>query len=120
MSAMDVNPHSLHMILSRIREQVRCPQCGTRMPVDFPSVKVAQDNVFLLQLKCGSCGAFIVLQVQVAEQTVSVQNVTNREELLNASSTVSLSDNEMQTLQGALAQYGGSFEKMFKETGLGK
>ena len=114
---MDVNPHSLNVILNRIREQVRCPQCGTKVPVDFPSVKVAEENVMLLQLKCESCGTFIVLQVNVAEQEIISAIATGRNHLLNASSTVSLSELDMQTLQGALQKYEGSFERMFKEIG---
>jgi uncharacterized Zn finger protein len=113
---MDVNPHSLNMILTRIREQVRCPQCGTKVPVDFPSVKVAEENVMLLQLKCESCGAFIVLQVNVSEQEVAA-GIVKRDHLMNVSSSVSLTEEEMQTLHGALEKYEGSFEKMFKDIG---
>ncbi len=112
---MDVNPHSLNVILNRIREQVRCPQCSTPMPVDFPAVKVAQDNVMLLELKCRSCGAFIVLQVTIGEQGIGVVGIADRNHLLNASSSVSLTESEMKTLHAALEKYDGSFEKMFKD-----
>ncbi|MDD5055205.1 MAG: hypothetical protein PHZ00_02960 [Candidatus Peribacteraceae bacterium] len=114
---MDVNPHSLHVILSRIREQVRCPQCGTKVPVDFPAVKVAEENIMLLQLKCESCGAFIVLQVNVTDQEVAVAGVVKRDHLLNVSSTVSLTEVEMHTLRSALERYEGSFERLFKDIG---
>lgn len=117
---MDVNPHSLHVILSRIREQVRCPQCGTKVSVDFPSVKVAEENVMLLQLKCESCGAFIVLQVNVTEQEAAIAAIAKRNHLLNVSSSVSLTEEEMQTLHSALEKYEGSFEKMFKDIGATK
>ncbi len=113
---MDFNPHSLHQILTRIREQMRCPQCGTRVDVDFPSIKLASDNFMLLQLKCESCTAFIVLHVNLAEQAVT--NLSDEEtSLLNASSTLSLSEDDMHTLRSALGAYDGSFQNLFKEFG---
>jgi len=116
MLAMDFNPHSLHQILTRIRDQMRCPQCGTRIDVDFPSIKLAGDHFMLLQLKCLSCSAFIVLHVNLAEQAGS--NLTEEQNaLLNASSTLSLSEDEMKTLRSALTQCDGSFEKLFSQHG---
>ena len=112
MIQMDFNPHSLHQILTRIREQMRCPQCGTRVDVDFPSIKLASDDFMLLQLKCESCSAFIVLQVNLSER-IEEKSVVKPQELLNASSTLSLSDSEMQTLRFALDSCDGSFEKLF-------
>ena len=112
--SMDFNPHSLHQILTRIREQMRCPQCGTRVPVDFPAIKLAGDSFMLLQLKCESCTAFIVLHVNLAEQ-VQKENLTDEQSaLLNASSTLSLSEDEMKTLRSALRSCEGSFEKLFQ------
>lgn len=113
---MDFNPHSLHQILTRIREQMRCPQCGTRVEVDFPSIKIAGDTFMLLQLKCQSCAAFIVLHVNLSEQKIAESPTTESAKLLNASSSMSLSKDEMGTLRSALAAYDGSFEKMFKAT----
>lgn len=108
---MEVNPHSLHQILTRIREQMRCPQCGTNISVDVPSVKLAGDDFMLLQLKCESCSAFIVLHVNMTEQDKANANPKNP--LLNASSSLSLSEEEMKTLRSALTMYDGSFEKLF-------
>ena len=108
---MEVNPHSLHQILTRIREQMRCPQCGTHICVDFPSVKMTGDDFMLLQLKCESCTAFIVLHVNLTEQDRADANPKNA--MLNASSTLSLSEDDMKTLRGALTNYEGSFEKLF-------
>lgn len=116
MGSMDFNPHSLHQILTRIRDQMRCPQCGTRVAVDFPSIKLAGDSFMLLQLKCESCAAFIVLHVNLAEQIPS--DVEDEQKgLLNASSTLSLSDEEMKTLRSALTHCDGSFEKLFSQLG---
>lgn len=109
---MELNPHSLHQILSRIREQMRCPQCGTNISVDFPSVKLTGDDFMLLQLKCESCSAFIVLHVNLANQNTNA-TVDPRKGMLNASSTLTLSEDEMDTLHSALKKYDGSFEKLF-------
>lgn len=108
---MEVNPHSLHQILTRIREQMRCPQCGTNISVDFPSVKMTGEDFMLLQLKCESCSAFIVLHVHMTEQEKAQAHSKNA--MLNASSTLSLSEDEMKTLRSALTSYDGSFEKLF-------
>ncbi|HRH93136.1 MAG TPA: hypothetical protein PKV72_01245 [Candidatus Peribacteria bacterium] len=114
---MDFNPHSLHQILLRIRDQMRCPQCGTRVQVDFPSIKIAGDDFMLLQLKCESCSAFIVLHVNLTDKTASklADNVIVEDGRKNASSQLTLDESEMATLQNALTAYDGSFEKMFKE-----
>lgn len=93
---------------------MRCPQCGTAIVVDFPSVKMTGEDFMLLQLKCQSCAAFIVLHVNLTEQNKhEVVPVDMRSALLNASSTLSLSEDEMKTLRTALTTYDGSFEKMF-------
>lgn len=111
---MELNPHSLHQILTRIREQMRCPQCGTSISVDFPSVKLTGDDFMLLQLKCESCTAFIVLHVNLTEQNKKEGSAADpKKALLNASSTLSLSEDEMTTLHTALKNYDGSFEKLF-------
>ena len=116
---MDFNPHSLNQILTRIRDQMRCPQCGTRVEVDFPSIKIAGDNFMLLQLKCQSCAAFIVLHVNLAEQTQASSPSDDAAKLLNASSTISISKDEMSTLRSALQNFDGSFQKLFKATDQG-
>lgn len=116
MRSMDFNPHSLHQILTRIRDQMRCPQCGTRVDVDFPAIKLAGDSFMLLQLKCESCAAFIVLHVNLTGQGEATVVKDDSTKLLNASSSMSLSKEEMTTLRSALRTYEGSFEKMFKAT----
>lgn len=115
MVLMEYNPHSLHQILTRIRDQMRCPQCGTRVSVDFPSIKLAGDSFMLLQLKCDSCTAFIVLHVNLAEQgTETGIKEGDVQRLLNASSTLSLSEDEMNILRLAIRDSGGSFDKLFE------
>lgn len=110
---MEITPHSLHTILSRIREQMRCPQCGSPVSVDFPSVKLASDDFMLLQLKCKSCTSFIVLHVNLRTEAVSDIPATAGQ--YNASSSMSLTKDEMQTLQSALENSGGSFETLFRK-----
>jgi hypothetical protein len=109
---MEFNPHSLHQILTRIREQMRCPQCGTRVPIDFPAIKLAGEDFMLLQLQCESCTAFIVLHVNLAERG-ETKSASKIQEFMNVSSTLSLSEREMQTLREGLKAYDGSFEKLF-------
>lgn len=111
---MDFSPHSLHEILSRIREQTRCPQCGGFIPVHFPSVKVAVDDFLLLELRCKGCSAYIVLQVQIKE---AQKERSDAEKLLNASSTLSVTQEEMSTLKKALEESGGSFDALFGKLG---
>lgn len=114
---MSFNPHSLHQILARIREQMRCPQCGTHVAVDFPSIKLVDDEFMLLQLRCESCTSFIVLHVNLSEQRAAGLERDPKDALLNASSTLTLSEEEMITLRNALQSANGSFEKLFQEYG---
>jgi hypothetical protein len=110
---MEMDPHTLQMIIRRIEQQMRCPQCGKRVPVDFASVRVATDKFMLLQLRCDTCDAYIVLHA-------SLQGAENaaREELggdmTNVSSSLQLHEDELSCLRQALEQNGGSFEKLFK------
>ena len=112
MVLMEFTPHSLNMILSRIREQMRCPQCGTHVSVDFPSVKIISDEFMLLQLRCQSCASFIVLHVSLRAE---IQNMSASLGKYNASSSMSLTGEEMATLKSALDAAGGSFEKLFQK-----
>lgn len=68
----------------------------------------------LLQLKCESCTAFIVLHVNLAEEGSTEEHADGKSALLNASSTLTLSEDEMKTLRTALSDSGGSFEKLFE------
>lgn len=110
-SYMEYNPHSLHQILTRIREQMRCPQCGTQVSVDFPAIKLAGDDFILLQLRCDSCNAFIVLHVNLSDaKNLPIEHDGRR----NVSSSLHLDEDEMRTLRAALQESDGSFEKLFK------
>jgi len=115
---MEIDPHTLQKILQRIYQQMRCPQCGSRVPVDFSAVRVVAQNALLLQLKCDGCGAFIVLhatlqggeEIQVIEEEKSAT--------ANISSTLNLAEDEAKMLKTALKESGGSFDTLFKKYGI--
>lgn len=116
---MEIDPHTLQQILQRIYKQMRCPQCGSRVPVDFSSVRVVANNAMLLQLKCEGCNSFIVLHASL--QGVEDLNAADDREagMANISSTLNLADDEVKMLTKALEKCDGSFEKLFREYGVG-
>lgn len=120
---MYFDPHTLQQIIERIQQQMRCPQCGKHIPVDFAAVRLAGDDFMLLQLRCDTCDAYIVLHASLQESTriaasiVGVGMATDESGMVNASSTLSLKDEEVQMLRGALQDCGGSFEKLFDKYG---
>ncbi len=108
---MEFDPHTLHVILQRIEQQMRCPQCGKKVPVDFASLKLAAKEFVLLQLKCVSCNAYIVLHASLkgAEELDHNLDVSQ-----NASSTMSLKEDELEVLRAAIQQKQGSFTSLFE------
>jgi hypothetical protein len=116
---MELDPHTLQKIIDRIKQQMRCPQCGKTVPIDFSSVRVVSDDAMLLQLKCDSCNAFIVLHasLQGVEQVKAQLKEEAGEDVVNASSTLEVSKEEMSTLNAALEKSGGSFDKLFEDYG---
>lgn len=116
---MELDPHTLQTILERIKQQMRCPQCGKIVPIDFSSVRVVADDAMLLQLKCDSCNAFIVLHasLQGVEHIKAQIESSHGEEVVNASSTLQVSKEELSMFSAALENAGGSFSKLFKEYG---
>lgn len=118
---MEFDPHTLHQILQRIKQQMRCPQCGEKVPVDFASVRLSGDDFLLLQLKCEVCDAYIVLHasLQGAGKPAAAKEETVASGPLgqNASSTICLKEGEVEVLRGALEQSGGSFARLFESLG---
>lgn len=114
MRVMEFDPHTLHHLLEKIRQQMRCPQCGEKVPVDFSSVRLNGDDFLLMQLKCQSCQAYIVLHasLQAAKAGVTTKQ-TEREMGMNVSSTFCKSEEEVKDLRNALQKSGGSFTQMF-------
>lgn len=109
---MELDPHTLQQIIRRIEQQMRCPQCGKKVPIDFASVRVAGDNFLILQLRCETCDAFIVLHATLQGAAVSK---APEEQTVNASSTLHLKEDEIAQLHRGLEQSGGSFEALFKK-----
>ncbi len=115
---MNLDPHSLQQIIQRIYQQMRCPQCGKRIPVDFASVRMASDDFMLLQLKCDTCEAYIVLHASLqGAQKAAIAGKQGDDVTVNASSALHLKDGEVAALRDAVAEAGGSFEKLFREFG---
>ena len=111
---MDFDPHTLHQILQKIKQQLRCPQCGERVPVDFASVRLTGDDFVLLQLKCEVCDAYIVLHasLQVGTKPASGTRVEGHKGQ-NASSALCMTESEMETLRAAIDKADGSFKTLF-------
>ncbi|HCI03351.1 MAG: hypothetical protein QF755_04250 [Candidatus Peribacteraceae bacterium] len=116
---MEIDPHTLQQILQRIYQQMRCPQCGSRVPVDFSSVQVVADDAMLLQLKCDGCGSYIVLHASVAG---SGKDIAEVEEVAtaNISSKLNIATDEAKMVTEALKESDGSFEKLFEKYNVGK
>ncbi len=111
---MEMDPHTFQQIIRRIEQQMRCPQCGKRMPVHLPSVHMAADDFFLLQLKCDTCDAYIVLNASL-QSVHAFRSTPENQKCVNASSSLQLKEEELAALRTALEQNGGSFEKMFQK-----
>lgn len=109
---MDLDPHTLHQIIQRIQQQMRCPQCGGKVPVEVGSVRLTGEDFMLLQLKCASCEAYIVLHA-------SLQGMKSRKEGdagskgVNASSHLCVDVEELTVLRDTIAGAGGSFSQLF-------
>lgn len=112
---MDIDPHTLQQILQRIHQQMRCPQCGKRVPVDFSSVQVVDNDAMLLQLKCELCSAYIVLHASLQGSEQLDVKVEKTDVMSNASSTFQMGEKEVKALRETLQESGGSFDKLFKE-----
>lgn len=115
MEWMEFDPHTLHHLLEKIRQQMRCPQCGEKVPVDFASVRLTGDDFLLLQLRCNSCQAFVVLHasLQAAKAGASADKSERDTTGLNVSSTFCKSEEEVKDLRNAIQKSGGSFSQLF-------
>ncbi|MDD3896839.1 MAG: hypothetical protein PHU04_03285 [Candidatus Peribacteraceae bacterium] len=111
---MEMDPHTLQQILEKIHQQMRCPQCGKKVPVNLEAIKVISEEAMLLQLKCEGCNAYIVLQASLAgvEQVSAPPYEGN--EFANASSTLT-DEKSIELLRKAVESSGGSFTKMFRK-----
>ena len=111
---MEMDPHTLQQILQRIYQQMRCPQCGKKVPIDFDSIQVVAESAMLLQLKCEGCNAYVVLQASLngIEQMSAPPYEENA--TANASSGLAMSKSDLQLIREGLEKSNGSFKEMFE------
>src|SRR3989338_6913953 len=109
MSQMEFDPHTIHQIIQRIHQQLRCPQCGKKVPVDWNAIRLTGEDFVLLQLKCDSCYAYIVLHA--ALQGIHAKEVREQVQqcMMNVSSIVAGQENAVEAVQKAIEGAGGSF-----------
>ena len=110
---MDYDPHTIHTIIQRIEQQLRCPQCSRKVPVDWQAIRLAGDDFVLLQLKCDSCDAYIVLHASCPGVREGESQQDAKLRMLNASSLLTRSDTEITKIRESLMKADGSFERMF-------
>lgn len=112
---MEFDPHTIHHILQRIRQQMRCPQCGEKVPVEMGSVRITGDDFLIMQLKCDACDAYVVLHASLQ----GIKNVaapgSERDALKNASSSIQGDESDVAHIQRALERAAGSFDAVFTE-----
>jgi hypothetical protein len=112
---MELDPHTLHQIVQRIEQQVRCPQCSGRVPVPIPAVRITGEDFLLLQLQCESCDAYIVLHASV-QGGGKLSSLVRHPDGSNASSQLEVSPEQFMAIREALEASGGSFERLFEQT----
>ena len=111
---MQFDPHTLNQIIQKIQQQMRCPQCGEKVPIDFASVRLTGDDFLLLQLRCDVCDAYIVLHATLQGSAAEKASKEDGAKVMNASSSLCLQEDELQVLRTALNAAGGSFQKLFE------
>lgn len=109
-----MDPHTLQQILDRISQQVRCPQCGKEVPMDFKNVKVIAEGAMLLQLRCEHCNAYIVLQASLRGVEQISAPPYEVDECANVSTGISSHIDDVERVRQALGESGGSFNVIFK------
>lgn len=134
---MEIDPHTIQQILTKVREQLRCPQCRKRVDVTLESLRVVGDDFAVLQLKCNTCDAYIMLYATVAtahaalpsphdEKVVhAAEGSQNRSSRSNARGTDEMAKNfstqllidadDLEILRKALKEANGSFLSLFEE-----
>ena len=112
---MDIDPHTLQQILERIHQQMRCPQCGNKVPVTFDCVRIVADDAMLLQLQCDECSAYIVLQASLKGlEHITSASPYEEDELINASSGLISNTDDVGKVRDALKEMGGEFSQFFQ------
>lgn len=106
---MDIDPHTIQLILTKVEEQLRCPQCRKRMEVNLESLKVLGNGVAVMQVQCTACDAHIMLHTSIT--LVHAEDPKNA--IKNASSKLTIGVDEIKTIKAGIKESGGSFIKMF-------
>ncbi len=109
---MEFDPHTLHQIVQKIEQQLRCPQCGEKVPVEIESVRMTGDDFLLLQLKCKACDAYIVLHAALQGMKMEEGVAGN---ILNVSSALCDKNDDVSAMRAKLEQAGGSFKRLFDD-----
>lgn len=103
---MDIDPHTIQQILMTVREQLRCPQCRKRIDVRLDALKVLNNQFAVIQAKCPSCSAHIMLHASIVVGT-------GADAMKNASSRITVEIDEVKEIERGLQKYNGSFTKLF-------
>ena len=112
---MEWDPHTLHLILQRIRQQMRCPQCGEKVPVEMAAVRMTGDDFLLLQVKCDVCDAYIVLHASLQGLKLPQAEDHGAAKGLNISTRMCAKEFDVEEMRKALQRTGGSFTTMFEK-----
>ena len=135
---MEIDPHTIQQLLTKVREQLRCPQCRKRVDVTLESLRVVGDDFAVLQLKCDVCDAYIMLYATISAKMAAlpapkleeIQNTIeesqrrssranargSEEEVAKNFSTQLLIDaDDLEILRKALKEANGSFLSLFEE-----
>ena len=110
---MEWDPHTLHVIIQRIRNQMRCPQCGEKVPVELASVRMTGEDYLLLQLKCDVCDAYIVLHASMHGLKFQTQE-THVDHGMNISTALCSKDLDVDAIRELLGKADGSFAALFE------
>lgn len=112
---MELDPHTVQQILRKIYQQMRCPQCGGKVPVDISNVRVVSDGSMLLQLFCESCDSHIVLQASLQGVDTFGAPPYEEDETRNASASFDVDETEVKLVRKTLSS-GQSFSELFGDS----
>lgn len=115
---MEIDPHTIQQILTKVRDQLRCPQCRKRVDVDLESLKVLGDTFAVMQLRCTMCDAYIMLHATLSADGNEIEQIKLKKSdnynqaSQNASSKLMLDQKEIKGMGKAIEEAGG-FNNLF-------
>jgi hypothetical protein len=120
---MEIDPHTIQQILTKVRDQLRCPQCRKRVDVDMEALKVLGDSFAVMQLRCTMCEAYIMLHATLTADRTGIEHVRlesgrvpaprSIEGSKNASTRLTPDPKEMESMRESLEKAQGSFNQLF-------